>query len=134
MKRNPISKAARAVWNMKATLPLAVNLMADSRVERANKLIFLFVTLGYLLFPFDFIFDFPLFGHIDDLAILLYMLNWFITKTPKDILEEYGWDEIAEQKRQEKAAKKREKENKKKEAKTARQKAMIAKVLGREQS
>ena len=88
MKRNPIAKGARAIWNMKASLPLAVNLMADSRVERTNKLVFLFVTIGYLLFPFDFIFDFPLFGHIDDLAILLYMLNWFITKTPKDILDE----------------------------------------------
>ena len=131
MKRNPISNGIRAIWNMKATLPLAVNLMADSRVERANKLVFLFVTIGYLLFPFDFIFDFPLFGHIDDLAILLYMLNWFITKTPKDILEEYGWDEVAEQKRQEKAAKRREKEAKKKEEKNAKTMAMIAKVAGK---
>jgi len=131
MKRNPISKGVRAIWNMKATLPLAVNLMADSRVERANKLVFLFVTIGYLLFPFDFIFDFPLFGHIDDLAILLYMLNWFITKTPKDILDEYGWDELADQKRREKAAKKREKEAKKKEAKKAQTMAMIAKVMGK---
>jgi len=131
MKRNPISKGVRAIWNMKATLPLAVNLMADSRVERANKLVFLFVTIGYLLFPFDFIFDFPLFGHIDDLAILLYMLNWFITKTPKDILDEYGWDELADQKRREKAAKKREKEVKKKEAKKAQTMAMIAKVMGK---
>jgi len=100
-------------------------------VERANKLVFLFVTIGYLLFPFDFIFDFPLFGHIDDLAILLYMLNWFITKTPKDILDEYGWDELADQKRREKAAKKREKEAKKKEAKKAQTMAMIAKVMGK---
>lgn len=131
MKRNPISKGVRAIWNMKATLPLAVNLMADSRVERANKLVFLFVTIGYLLFPFDFIFDFPLFGHIDDLAILLYMLNWFITKTPKDILDEYGWDEVADQKRREKAAKKREKEVKKKEAKKARTMAMVSRVIGK---
>ncbi len=131
MKRNPISKGVRAVWNMKSTLPLAVNLMTDSRVERANKLVFLFVTIGYLLFPFDFIFDFPVFGHIDDLAILLYMLNWFITKTPKDILDEYGWDEVAAQKRQEKAAKKREKEAKKKDEKHAQTMAVISKVMGR---
>ena len=131
MKRNPISKGVRAIWNMKATLPLAVNLMADSRVERANKLVFLFVTIGYLLFPFDFIFDFPLFGHIDDLAILLYMLNWFITKTPKNILDEYGWDELADQKRREKAAKKREKEAKRKEEKNAKTMAMIAKAIGK---
>lgn len=131
MKRNPISKGVRAVWNMKTSLPLAVNLMTDSRVDRANKLVFLFVTVGYLLFPYDFIFDFPLFGHIDDLAIFLYMLNWFITRTPKDILDEYGWDEVAAQKRKAKADKKREKEAKKKEAKNEKTMAMIAKVMGR---
>lgn len=115
MKRNPIKKVIRAVWNMKSMLPLAVNLLTDARVARANKLVFLFVTIGYLLFPYDFIFDFPLFGHFDDLAILLYMLNWFITKTPRDILEEYGWNEIAMQKRLKKAEKKREKEAKQRE-------------------
>ena len=59
------------------------------------------------------------------------MLNWFITKTPKDILDEYGWDEVKEQKRQEKAAKKREKEAKKKEEKNAQAMAVIAKVMGK---
>ena len=61
MRSNPVGKAVRAVWNMKQTLPLTVNLMRDSRVARWNKLVFLFVTIGYLLFPYDFIFDFPIF-------------------------------------------------------------------------
>lgn len=117
MKRNPMNKAVRAVWNMKTSLPLAMNLIADPRVERFNKLVFLFITIGYLLFPFDFIFDFPVFGHIDDLAILLYMLNWFIAKTPNHILEEYGWNEEMERKRREKVMKKQEKEKKKNEEK-----------------
>ena len=57
MSSNPISKATKAVWNLKKTVPLAGKLMIDPRVARGSKLIFVFVTLGYLLFPYDFIFD-----------------------------------------------------------------------------
>ena len=115
MRSNPVGKAVRAVWNMKQTLPLTVKLMRDSRVARWNKLVFLFVTIGYLLFPYDFIFDFPIFGQLDDLAILLYMLNWFITRTPSAILEEYGWSE-KQQKLKNKKDKKVKKDKKKKKA------------------
>ncbi|MBQ5862318.1 MAG: DUF1232 domain-containing protein [Peptococcaceae bacterium] len=92
MSSNPISKATKAVWNWKKTVPLAGKLMIDPRVARGSKLIFVFVTLGYLLFPYDFIFDFPLFGQFDDLAIVVMMLNWFIRNAPSKVLDEYGWD------------------------------------------
>ena len=92
MSSNPISKATKAVWNLKKTVPLAGKLMIDPRVARGSKLIFVFVTLGYLLFPYDFIFDFPLFGQFDDLAIVVMMLNWFIRNAPSKVLDEYGWD------------------------------------------
>ena len=120
MRSNPLSKGIRAVWNMKKSLPLTVNLMRDARVDRLNKLIFLFVTIGYLLFPYDFIFDFPIFGQLDDLAILLYMLNWFISRAPEAVLKEYGWD-----------AEKAEKQKQKKEKKTVQKKAVPAKADGR---
>ena len=92
MSRNPIGKAAKAVWSLKKTVPLAGRLMIDPRVARSSKLIFVFVSLGYLLFPYDFIFDFPLFGQFDDLAIVVMMLNWFIRNAPSKVLDEYGWD------------------------------------------
>lgn len=92
MSSNPINKAVKAVWSLKKTVPLAGNLMIDPRVARSSKLIFVFVSLGYLLFPYDFIFDFPLFGQFDDLAVVVMMLNWFIRNTPAHILNEYGWD------------------------------------------
>ncbi|MBO4948363.1 MAG: DUF1232 domain-containing protein [Peptococcaceae bacterium] len=92
MSSNPINKAVKAVWSLKKTVPLAGNLMIDPRVARSSKLIFVFVSLGYLLFPYDFIFDFPLFGQFDDLAVVVMMLNWFIRNTPAHILDEYGWD------------------------------------------
>ena len=119
MRNNPIGKGVRAVWNMKKSLPLTLHLMKDARVDRLNKLIFLFVTIGYLLFPYDFIFDFPIFGQLDDLAIFLYMLNWFINRTPKAILEEYGWREepnvekkVKKDKKAEKSVKKAQKKGK----------------------
>ena len=115
MRSNPIGKGVRAVWNMKKSLPLTVHLMKDARVNRLNKLIFLFVTIGYLLFPYDFIFDFPVFGQLDDLAIFLYMLNWFIQRTPKAILEEYGWKEetsVEKKTKADKSAKKTQKKGK----------------------
>ncbi len=92
MSSNPMSKAAKAAWNLKKTVPLAGKLMIDPRVARSSKLIFVFVSLGYLLFPYDFIFDFPLFGQFDDLAIVVMMLNWFIRNAPGTVLDEYGWD------------------------------------------
>lgn len=104
MRSNPINKGIRAVWNMKKSLPLTLHLLKDARVDRMNKIIFLFVTIGYLVFPYDFIFDFPIFGQFDDLAILLFMLNWFINRTPKAILKEYGWKE--EEKKEDKQKKK----------------------------
>lgn len=92
MSSNPLNKAVKAVWGLKKTVPLAGKLMMDVRVARSNKIIFVLVAFGYLLFPYDFIFDFPLFGQFDDLAVLVFMLNWFIRNTPESILKEYGWD------------------------------------------
>lgn len=92
MSSNPINKAVKAVWNLKKTVPLAGRLMIDPRVARSSKLIFVFVSLGYLLFPYDFIFDFPLFGQFDDLAIIVMMLNWFIRNAPEAVLKENGWN------------------------------------------
>ena len=105
MRSNLIGKGIRAVWNMKKTLPLTVRLMKDVRVERLNKIVFLFVTIGYLVFPYDFIFDFPFFGQFDDLALLMFMVTWFINRAPKAILEEYGWTEQSDKKEKKKKEK-----------------------------
>lgn len=127
MRSNPLSKGVRAVWNMKKSLPLTLHLMKDARVDRLNKLVFLFVTVGYLIFPYDFIFDFPVFGQLDDLAIFLYMLNWFINRTPKAILEEYGWREGTT------VGKKKKKEKKSaKAAKTAQKKGTLLRLVRNE--
>ena len=113
MSSNPLNKAVRAVWGLKKTVPLAGSLLIDTRVARSNKIILVFVVLGYLLFPYDFIFDFPLFGQFDDLAVLVFMINWFIRNTPDHILKEHGWDgkEITVKKSKKQVAKQKARNN-----------------------
>lgn len=121
MSSNPLNKAVKAVWNLKKTVPLAGRLMIDPRVARSSKLIFVFVSVGYLLFPYDFIFDFPFFGQFDDLAVVVMMLNWFIRTAPEAVLKDHGWDgkEVTLKK------------NKKQVAKTQDHNKIIYKITGR---
>lgn len=137
MKRNPVSKAMRAVMNLKKDVPLAVHLLADERIARLDKFVFLFASIGYLIFPYDFIFDFPLFGQLDDLAIFVYMVNWFVKRAPKAILTEYGWHEETEkerkkrEKKEAKVALKKQKEKEKRQARVAKVKAIGNRVVHR---
>lgn len=133
MRSNPVSKAVRAVWNMRKGVPLTLHLMKDTRMGRPYKIIFLLVVLGYLLFPYDFIFDFPFLGQLDDLAILLFMMNWFIRKAPRSILEEYGWhdgDKVGKAGKEQKRGKKADKGKKNKEQTQRQQTGKRVQVVG----
>lgn len=137
MKRNPVAKATRAVMNLKKDVPLTVKLLGDARIARLDKFVFLFAAIGYLIFPYDFIFDFPLFGQLDDLAIFVYMVNWFVNRAPMDIRREYGWREETERERKKrekkelKAAEKKQKEKEKRQKRVAKVKAIGARVVHR---
>lgn len=85
-------RGMKAAWNLRKTIPLVVHLLLDKRVAKHNKIFFGIVTMGYLVFPYDFIFDFPFWGQIDDLAIFIFMIHWLIKRVPKSILKEYGWE------------------------------------------
>lgn len=86
-------RSLRAAWNLRKSIPLVFHLMKDHRVARSSKIIFVAVSLGYLLLPYDFILDIPFVGQIDDLAVFIFMINWLIRRVPKTILEQYGWHE-----------------------------------------
>lgn len=73
------------------SLPLVWRLLQDRRLPFKNKLIFVGISLVYLIIPFDLIPDVPLIGHVDDFAIFLFMLNWFLSQIPENILKDYGW-------------------------------------------
>lgn len=49
-------------------------------VPGGRKLLLILLALGYFIWPFDFIPDIPLIGHIDDLGVIFLLLNWFVNK------------------------------------------------------
>lgn len=87
-----IFRGAKAIWNLRKTVPLVMHLLLDERVKKIYKVTFGIITLGYLAFPYDFIFDLPFWGQLDDLVIFMYMINWLIKRIPENILREYGWE------------------------------------------
>ena len=69
---------ARLVWG----------LARDPRVPTQQKLV-LGGIAAYLAFPIDVIPDFiPVLGELDDLAVLIFGLDWFIRNAPADVVEE----------------------------------------------
>ena len=70
---------ARLVWG----------LARDPRVPTRQKLV-LGGIAAYLAFPIDIIPDFiPVIGELDDLAVLIFGLDWFIRNAPADVVEEH---------------------------------------------
>jgi uncharacterized membrane protein YkvA (DUF1232 family) len=70
---------ARLVWG----------LARDPRVPTQQKLV-LGGIAAYLAFPIDLIPDFiPVIGELDDLAVLILGLDWFIRNAPADVVDEH---------------------------------------------
>ena len=70
---------ARLVWG----------LARDPRVPTQQKLV-LGGIAAYLAFPIDVIPDFiPVIGQLDDLAVLIFGLDWFIRNAPPAVVEEH---------------------------------------------
>jgi uncharacterized membrane protein YkvA (DUF1232 family) len=70
---------ARLVWG----------LARDPRVPTRQKLL-LGAMAAYLAFPIDIIPDFiPVIGQLDDLAVLIFGLDWFIRNAPPDVVDEH---------------------------------------------
>lgn len=91
MARISLKKSFRLLWNLPKSIPFGWKLLKDKRIKLSNKVIFLSITLGYLMFPYDLIFDIPFVGQFDDFAVFMLMFNWFVNKVPQKILDEYGW-------------------------------------------
>ena len=91
MAKISIKKSFRLLWNLPKSIPFGFKLLKDKRIDVKNKIIFLSITLGYLVFPYDLIFDIPFVGQFDDFAVFMLMFNWFVNRVPKPILKEYGW-------------------------------------------
>ena len=64
-------------------------LARDPRVPLGQKAVLAGIA-AYLAFPIDIIPDFiPVIGELDDLAVLLLGLNWFLRNAPEDVVAEH---------------------------------------------
>ena len=87
MARISIKRSFKLLWNLPKSIPFGIKLLKDERIAFSNKAIFLSITLGYLIFPYDLIFDIPFVGRFDDFAVFMFMFNWFVNRVPKHILK-----------------------------------------------
>lgn len=83
----------RTVVELLDKVKLAWRLFRDDRVSPAVKAIPL-AGLVYIIWPVDLLPDlFPVLGQLDDIAVLLLALNWFIHACPSDVVEEIRNDD-----------------------------------------
>ena len=86
--RDP-KEAVEMMRKMPAYARLVWALARDPRVPTQQKLV-LGGIAAYLAFPIDVIPDFiPVIGELDDLAVLIFGLDWFIRNAPADVVEEH---------------------------------------------
>jgi uncharacterized membrane protein YkvA (DUF1232 family) len=84
-----LAEALELVKQLPAYARLAWDLLRDGRVPAQQKLI-LGGVAAYLVVPFDIIPDFiPGLGQVDDVAIVLLGLRWFIRSAPADVVSEH---------------------------------------------
>lgn len=78
----------RSLTELVRSAKLAWRLLLDKRISLTVKIIPLLGVM-YLIWPIDLLPDlFPALGQLDDIAILLLALNWFIKASPSDVVEE----------------------------------------------
>lgn len=87
---NPdLNEALELVKQLPAYARLAWDLLRDPRIPAQQKLI-LGGVAAYLVVPFDIIPDFiPGLGQVDDVAVVLLGLRWFIRSAPPEVVQEH---------------------------------------------
>jgi uncharacterized membrane protein YkvA (DUF1232 family) len=79
----------KMLLNLPRSGPLIWRLAWDRRVAWWRKAVFLGGGLAYFLLPMDFISDFlPFIGQLDDLAVLVFLIERFISGIPENIIRE----------------------------------------------
>lgn len=93
IRRSPVAKVG-LIGGLVRNARLARRLFADARVSRGVKLLIPGLALAYLLFPADLLPDLiPVVGQLDDAALLMMGLKFFIDMCPPGIVKEHR-DEI----------------------------------------
>lgn len=77
--------------NIPHNILVSFRLLGDNRISLRQKIIFIGLAMGYVIWPWDFIFDVPIVGQIDDLTVFVLLYSWLLSRIPLSIREEHGW-------------------------------------------
>ena len=84
-----VTEAVETVRKLPTYARLVWGLARDPRVPTQQKLV-LGAMAAYLAFPLDIIPDFiPVLGQMDDVAVVLLGLDWFIRNAPPEVVEDH---------------------------------------------
>jgi len=76
--------------NLPKSLPLVWRLGWDRRVPVWQKVVYLGGALAYFLLPTDLVSDFfPIIGQLDDLTVLVFLIERFVSGIPEYIVREH---------------------------------------------
>ncbi|WP_163528387.1 YkvA family protein [Halobacillus ihumii] len=89
-----IWRRIRFLFNIKRSIPFLIGFFRSPEIANGNKVIAILLMLGYLLFPWDVIPDFlVVFGLVDDLAVLTFILQQIVKMAPDSLKKEYRIEE-----------------------------------------
>lgn len=84
-------KIIQIAKNLPNNILASFRILKDSRVSKRQKIMYIGLALTYMIWPWDFIFDIPFVGQIDDLAVFIMLYSWFMKFIPEDVRIENGW-------------------------------------------
>jgi uncharacterized membrane protein YkvA (DUF1232 family) len=86
-----IWKRLRFIVKIRRFLPFLIEFFRSQEVPALKKALSILLLAIYMVFPFDIIPDwFGLFGIIDDVTILLFILQQIIKMAPSHLKDKYG--------------------------------------------
>ena len=90
MRPYSLKSLLRIIPNLPKYIRLYWRLIRDTRVSLLLKLMLLFA-LAYVVSPIDLIpdYSFPVLGQVDDMAVMVLALRYFLTASPTEAVEEH---------------------------------------------
>lgn len=82
-------KNYKLLLNLPKAIKTAFLLLKSSEVSILSKAVFLGGISLYWILPFDLFPDIPFIGHLDDITVTYFLIQWFINSVPVNILEKF---------------------------------------------
>ncbi|UOR10370.1 YkvA family protein [Halobacillus amylolyticus] len=89
-----IWRRIKFLFNIRKSVPFLLSFFRSREVAKGSKVTAVLLMIGYLLFPWDVIPDFlVIFGLVDDVAVLTFILQQIVKMAPASLKKEYDMEE-----------------------------------------